>query len=327
MPTHRLIRAEVLGDGDIPVSLGGDGVISGPAFDANGNPIPTPQQLGGLSAHIYPPAVPAHRAVPKKQRRTVQPPPKRGGSAKGLLRAQPAVMTGAAVFRHQGAALVRRELPARAMLADPAAGISAAEDGTRTGSMAVLPATEDTETDADVADEAVGGVDAAVSTGVAGGLSVGGADSGTADVIPTATGAAEPADLSVPVEEKQPLAVVGQGLHADQGALQEPLPGAQPQSRAAKARKAATDTGVAAQQTAGGAGADPIAAGDSAAAKHHTAADTITDAGADVQPATGAGAAGNSVAATGGPAEAVRSAVQAKVCTVQTCADYERVSG
>ena len=325
------------GDGDIPVSLGGDGIISGPAFNANGDPIPTPQTLGGLSAHQYPPAVSARNAGHAKPRNAIPPPLKRGGSAKGLLKAQTELASGGAVKLCTESGSLRRQLPARALLADPAAGVGALEDTPGAGLMTVLTETEGNEPGADEADETAGEADAAADAEAA-------ADSGAveADGGAAAIDAAEQTPVALPVVEEQPISVQEQGSPDNQpegvaagalpdvdgnpadelgpaaaaAALNGPLPEAQAQRQAAGAGTAAAASGAGPNDEAvGRPGADAAAVDAGASAEAAAAADVTAepDAGSEIQSAMGAAAAGNTVAAVGGAADAVRAASQEKV--------------
>jgi len=239
--------------GDIPVSIGGDTIISGPAFDANGNPIPTPQTLGGLSnggsypVHRFQPATPAVSPAPVHQRLSAPPPRRRGGSAKGLLRVQQVAVTSAAAFQPREGLPVRRERPARVLQADLAEGGAVAQ-GAAEGSLAsAIPGAEGTTA-------AMGGGDTA------------------ADPAAAASGAAEAAAEALPVVEAQPISVQEQdppvnlptGLAA--GALPEvdgnpadesgpagaaaALHGALPESATAAQAAAAVTEDPASQQTA-----------------------------------------------------------------------------
>ena len=179
------------------MSIGGDTIISGPAFDANGNPIPTPQTLGGLSnrdypVHRYQPATPALSPAPVHPRLSAPPPRRRGGSAKGLLRAQQVTLTRATSLQPRQAMLKRRERSARAMLADPAEGSGWAQ-GAAEGSLATAQSGVETIT-------AAAGGDAAAS----------------ADPAAAASGGGEAAGEALPVAEEQPTAVHEQGLPANQ---------------------------------------------------------------------------------------------------------------
>jgi len=181
-----LVSAEI--SGDIPVSIGGDTIISGPAFDANGNPIPTPQTLGGLSnggnypVHRFQPVTSALSPAPVHPRLSAPPPRQRAGSAKGLLRAQQVVVDNVASVRPREGLPVQRERLARVLQADPAeAGVAA--QSTAVGSLAAgIPGAEATTA-------AVGG------------------DAAAADPAPAASGVGEAAAEALPVVEAQPISV------------------------------------------------------------------------------------------------------------------------
>ena len=107
-------------------------MISGPAYDANGNLIPTPQTLGGLSshepAHRFQPATPAVSPAPLVTRAAVPPPRGRGGSVKGPPMAHRVVVSNGVMSAPRKQLLLRRQQLARVLLADAAEGAASGQE-------------------------------------------------------------------------------------------------------------------------------------------------------------------------------------------------------